>query len=68
MEGSRVRRTVCLDLTGREIASYPDNMKQVQVGADFWIHQQRYIVVDKAVCGDELMIRLETTSKKGSDT
>lgn len=52
-------RTVCIDDQGRQVAVYPDLMKQVQVGADFYVGQELYHVVSLKPEDGQLIIELK---------
>lgn len=40
-------RTVCIERgTGRELATYPYVMKLLQAGSDFYVGQQRHVIVE----------------------
>lgn len=47
------QRTICLHVdTSIELATYPYLMKQVTKGADFYVGQQRHVVVDTSTPTD----------------
>lgn len=46
-------RTVCIEHgTARELATYPYPMKVLQVGNEFYVGQERHVIVDLDVPGD----------------
>lgn len=51
-----MKQTICIDKDGgKQIAFYPDRL-QVEAGADFYVDQERWIVVDALPDGEGVLV------------